>query len=164
MQSKRVILISGIVLFSLLLFGLSQFFQTIQAGAWSEERQAVDTAYQKTIMTKATRVESFIGTQTYKIVFGEDALGQALIVWIGDKDIHTEYAADGLADKALHTQFAEKEPTAKLLRILPGKLNEKLVWELYYSKPNEKGKTEYYYDYIHFKDGALLDTYKLGSK
>lgn len=164
MQSKRIVLISGIVLFSLLLFGLLQFFQSIQAGAWSEERQAVDTAYQKTIMTKATKVETFISAQTYKIVYGEDALGQALIVWIGESSIHTEYAADGLQEKDLRTHFAQKEPTAELLRILPGKLKEKLVWELYYSKPNEMGKTAYYYDYINFKNGALLDTYSLGIK
>lgn len=164
MQSKRVILISSLVLFSLLLFGLLQFFQTIQASAWSEERQAVETAYQKTIMTKAAKVETFVGTQTYKIVYGEDALNQALLVWIGDKEIHTEYVADGLSDKELRTKFAQKEPTAELLRILPGKLKEKLVWELYYTKPNETGKKAYYYDYIEFKDGALLDTYNLGSK
>jgi uncharacterized protein YpmB len=87
-----------------------------------------------------------------------------LIVWIGNADIHTEYVADGLKDKDLRAQFAKNEPTAELLRILPGKLNEQLVWELYYKKPNDSGKQVYYYDYIQFKDGALLDTYNLGSK
>jgi uncharacterized protein YpmB len=161
---RSIIVIGSIAVFSLLLFGLSQFFQTIQAGAWSEESQAVATAYEKSIMTKAVKVDTFVSTQTYKIVYGEDAIGQKLIVWIGDSEIHTEYVSDGLKDKDLRTKFALKEPTANLLRILPGKFNDKYVWELYYSKPGKSGKQSYYYDYIDFNDGTLLDTYNLGEK
>jgi uncharacterized protein YpmB len=164
MQTKKIILFGSIAVFSLLLFGLTQFFQTIQADAWSEESQAVETAYGKTIMTKATKVETFVNTQTYKIVYGEDAIGQELIVWISDSEIHTEYVSDGLKDKDLRAQFALKEPTAKLLRILPGKFKDMYIWELYYKKPGASGKQTYYYDYINFKDGALLDTYNLGEK
>jgi uncharacterized protein YpmB len=164
MRTKRIFVIGSIAVFSLLIFGLSQFFQTIQAGAWSEESLAVETAYEKTIMTKATKVDTFVSTQTYKIVYGEDAIGQKLIVWIGGSEIHTEYVSDGLKEKELRAQFALKEPTANLMRILPGKFNEKYVWELYYKKPGKSGKQTYYYDYIDFKDGALLDTYNLGEK
>jgi uncharacterized protein YpmB len=164
MRTKRIILVGFIALFLLLLFGLSQFFQSIQAGAWSEESQAVDTAYKKTIMTKASKVETFVSTETYKIVYGEDAIGQELIVWISDSEVHTEYLSDGLKDKDLKTQFALKEPTAKLLRILPGKFKDLYVWELYYKKPGASGRQSYYYDYIQFKDGVLLDTYYLGEK
>jgi uncharacterized protein YpmB len=164
MWNKKIILMGSIVVIGLLLFGLSQFFQTIQAGAWSEESQAVDTAYKKTIMAKATKVETFINAQTYKIVYGEDAIGQKLIVWISDSEIHTEYVSDGLKDKDLRTKFAQKEPTAQLLRILPGKFKDKFVWELYYKKPGVSGRQTYYYDYITFKDGVLLDTYNLGDK
>src|SRR5438309_99667 len=121
MRTKTIILIGFIAVFSLLLFGLSQFFQTIQAGAWSEESQAAQTAYEKTIMTKAAKVDTFVNSQTYKIVYGEDVIGQKLIVWIGDSEIHTEYVSDGLKDKDLRKQFALKEPTANLMRILPGK-------------------------------------------
>jgi uncharacterized protein YpmB len=161
---KKIVLIGSIAVFSLLLFGLSQFFQTVQAGAWSEERQAVETAYQKTIMTKASKVDTFVGTKEYKIVYGEDAIGQQLIVWLGTSDIHTEYTADGLQAKDLQMQFAKKEPTAQLLRILPGKMNDKYVWELFYKKQNAAGKINYYYDYLTFKEGTLLDTYDLGVK
>jgi uncharacterized protein YpmB len=164
MWNKKVILIGSFVVFALLLFGLSQFFQTIQAGAWSEESQAVETAYKKTIMTKATKVETFVNAKIFKIVYGEDAIGQQLIVWISDLGVHTEYVADGLQDKDLRTQFAKKEPTAKLLRILPGKFKDMYVWELYYKKPGESGRQTYYYDYINFKNGTLLDTYNLGDK
>jgi uncharacterized protein YpmB len=163
MLTKKIVF-GAIAIFSLLLFGLSQFFQTIQAGAWSEERQAVETAYQKTIMAKAVKVDTFVGTKTYKIVYGEDAIGQQVIVWLGETEIHTEYAADGLNDKDLRIKFAAKEPSAKLLRILPGKINEAFVWELFYEKPGENGRPNYYYDYVTFKDGTLIDTYDLGEK
>jgi uncharacterized protein YpmB len=163
MQMKKIVLIGAIAL-ALLLFGLSQFFQTVQAGAWSEERQAAETAYQKTIMVKASKVDTFVGTKEYKIVFGEDAIGQQLIVWLGTNDIHTEYAADGIKEKDLQMLFAKKEPNAKLLRILPGKMNDKYVWELFYKKQDSAGKINYYYDYLTFKEGTLLDTYNLGTK
>jgi uncharacterized protein YpmB len=163
MQMKKIVLI-GVIVLALLLFGLSQFFQTVQAGAWSEERQAAETAYQKTIMIKASKVDTFVGTTEYKIVYGEDAIGQKLIVWLGTNDIHTEYTADGLKDKDLQMQFAKKEPNAKLLRILPAKMNDKYVWELFYNKPNKAGKINYYYDYLTFKEGTVLDTYDLGVK
>jgi uncharacterized protein YpmB len=164
MLTKKKTIIGSIAIFSLLLFGLSQFFQTIQASAWSEERQAVDTAYQKTIMAKATKVDVFVGTQTYQIVYGEDAIGQPIIVWIGESEIHTEYAADGLKEKDLRTKFAEKEPTAKLLRTMPGKLNATFVWEVFYEKKGTSGKVNYYYDYVTFKEGTFIDTYDLGGK
>ncbi len=143
---------------------IAQFFQSIQAGNWAEETQAVDTAYKQTIMAKATKVETFINDQTYKIVYGEDVVGQKLIVWISGEEIHTEYVADGLDDKELRKQFAQKQPTAKLMRVLPGKFKDRFVWELYYKKPGKSGRTTYYYDYINFKDGLLLDTYNLGDK
>ncbi|QGQ96832.1 hypothetical protein EHS13_19075 [Paenibacillus psychroresistens] len=164
MWNKKIIVMGVIVVFALLLFGLAQFFQTIQAGAWSEESEAVDTAYKKTIMAKATKVDTFINDQTFKIVYGEDAVGQKLIVWISDEEIHTEYVSEGLKDKDLLAQFAQKEPTAKLMRVMPGKFKDKFVWELYYKKPGESGRQTYYYDYIDFKDGFLLDTYNLGDK
>jgi uncharacterized protein YpmB len=164
MQSKKWVWLSAIAVFSLLLFGLAQFFQSVQAGAWSEETVAVETAYQKTIMAKATKVDTYIGTQAFKIVYGEDAIGQQIIVWLGEKEIHTEYVADGLQEKDLRTQFAKKEPTAKLLRILPGKFNDSFIWELFYEKKDDLGHVNYYYDYISFKDGTLIDTYYLGEK
>jgi uncharacterized protein YpmB len=164
MLTQKKVVFGAIAVFSLLLFGLSQFFQTIQAGAWSEERQAVETAYQKTIMAKATKVDTFVGTQAFKIVYGEDAIGQQVIVWLGETEIHTEYAADGLKDKELRMKFAAKEPAAKLLRILPGKVSESYVWELFYEKPGETGKPNYYYDYVTFNEGMLIDTYHLGEK
>jgi uncharacterized protein YpmB len=162
LQTRTKVIFGAIVIFALLLFGLSQFLEGAQAGEWSDNNQAALTAYQKTIMVKATKVESFIGDQSFKIVYGDDALGQKLIAWISDSEIHSEYVSDGISDKTLRTQFAQKEPTASLMRILPGKLKNDYVWELFYKKPNEHGKQNYYYDYLNFKDGSLIDTYDLG--
>jgi uncharacterized protein YpmB len=164
MQSRRMVWFVVIAVLSLCLFGLTQFFQSIQTDEWSEETVAVQTAYQKTIMAKATKVDTFVGAQTFKIVYGEDAIGQQLIVWVGEKEIHTEYTADGLQDKDLRIQFAKREPSAKLLRILPGKLNDSYIWELFYQKKADSSNQNYYYDYLSFKDGALIDTYNLGVK
>jgi uncharacterized protein YpmB len=164
LQRKTKALIGAVVLAAVLIFGLSQFYQTIEASTWSEKRNAVNTAYQKTILVNATKVDTFVSDHSYDIVYGQDTLGQQVIVWLGDTEIHTEYASDGYNEKDLRIKFAAKEPTATLLRIMPGKLKETFVWEVFYKKPDANGKQNYYYDYLNFKDGSLIDTYNLGSK
>jgi uncharacterized protein YpmB len=164
LQTKTKVLLAAVVLAAILIFGLSQFYQTIQASTWAEKRNAVNTAYQKTILINATKVDTFVGDQIYDIVYGQDAIGQQVIAWIGDTEIHTEYAADGYKEKDLRSHFAAKEPTASLLRIMPGKFKETFVWEIFYKKKDAGGKQNYYYDYVNFKDGSLIDTYNLGPK
>jgi uncharacterized protein YpmB len=164
LQRKTKTIIGAVVLAVILFFGLSQFYQTTQASTWNEERNAVNTVYHKTILVKSTKVDTFVGDHPYEIVYGQDVLGQQLIVWLGDTEIHTEYASDGYSEKDLRIKFAAKEPTAALLRVMPGKLKDTFVWEVFYKKTDAHGKQNYYYDYLNFKDGSLIDTYNLGPK
>ena len=75
---------------------LSRFYLNVQNEHWDEKRKAVETAYEKSMMTKATKVDFFYGDEPFQIVYGEDKLGQGVIVWVSDKDVHAEMSAEAL--------------------------------------------------------------------
>jgi uncharacterized protein YpmB len=137
-----------------------RLFQTIHAQEWQEEDIAVNIAYHKTAMVQATKAEPYVGEQPYTIVFGTDKLGQQLIVWVGTDRIHSEYAKDGIPMDELQARWQEDDLGKQLLRVTPAELNGEYGWEMYYKK-TEDGKDKFYYDYLRFRDGSLIDTYRL---
>lgn len=144
-----------------LFFFLQFFYRHVQAGAWSEQDAAVRTAYEQTILASAERVEPFVGDKPYEIVFGADKLGQPVIVWVGEGDVHTEYVADGTSKEAIEHKLRELNPQATLMRLVPGKLLDEYAWEAFFKQKEDDGVTRYYYKYFRFSDGELLDTYYL---
>jgi uncharacterized protein YpmB len=144
----------------LVVFVSFRLFQTIHVQEWQEQDIAVNIAYHKTAMVQATKAEPFVGEQPYTIVFGTDKLGQQLIVWVGTDNIHSEYVKDGISIEQLQEQWQKADPDKHLLRVTPAELNEEYGWEMYYKKI-EDGRDKFYYDYLRFSDGSLIDTYRL---
>jgi len=159
MNWKRTVVLCAFIIVSLAVV-LSRFFLNIQDQHWAANSQAVETAYAKSILTKATRVDSFYGDEPYKVVMGEDKIGQPVIVWVSDKDIHTEMAAEAFTEAQVRDVMAKKGTGYEVERILPGKLGNDYVWEVFYKKEEDAG-TRYFYDYYRFKDGTYLDTFRL---
>jgi uncharacterized protein YpmB len=147
----------------LFIFLASRFYNTVQEDEWKLQRSAVQTAYEKTILTHVTKVENFVGEQVYTIVQGEDKLGQKMVVWVGQDQIYTQMAADGVTQDQVRLLVMERRPDADILRIMPGVLNGALIWEAFYKVVPEEAadNTRYYYDYYAFKDGTYIDTYRL---
>jgi uncharacterized protein YpmB len=161
---KKNVLLGSICL-AVLFLGLFIFGERLTSGEWQEKKEAVLAAYSQTMMVKADRVDTFIGTETWRIVFGEDKLQKKMIVWIGEESgIHTEYESDGISMDNVSAKVTATDPAARILRVTPGKLEEQLVWEVYYERDQENGPTEGFYGYYRFADGELLDTYRLGAK
>lgn len=145
----------------LLFFGL-RFINAVQEDEWKIQRNAVQTAYQKTILTKADKVDRFVGDKAYTVIRGEDKIAQKVIVWVGEEEIFTQMAADGITEDQVSSLVVTKQPTADILRLMPGVLNGNLIWEAFYKLPaDETGSERFYYDYYTFKDGTWLDTYRL---
>jgi uncharacterized protein YpmB len=143
-----------------LIFGF-RFIVSVQEGEWAIQRQAIQTAYEKTNLAKPNKVERFIGDKQYTVIQGEDQIGQPVIVWVGeDEEVITVKASDGITKEKVQEMVLSKDPDSVLLRITPGKLDDQLVWEAFYKKETDQGE-RYFYDYYTFKDGALIDTYKL---
>lgn len=141
--------------------GILLFLNGIFDSEWGEKKAAVEAAYRQTMMTKADRVEPYVGDRPYTIVYGEDKIGQPMIVWVSGADVHSEYATNGIsADKAA-ALTKEKDPNNQIIRTTPGKLGDDYIWEIYYKRKADGGD-QYFYDYYRFADGILIDTYKLG--
>jgi uncharacterized protein YpmB len=145
---------------TLMVFIFIRLFQTIHSQEWRDQDIAVSIAYHKTAMVQATKAEPFVGEEPYTIVYGTEKLGQQLIVWVGTDIIHTEYVKDGLPLEQLQEQWQMADPDKQLLRVTPAQLNGEYGWEMYYKKV-EDGREKYYYDYLRFRDGSLIDTFRL---
>jgi uncharacterized protein YpmB len=160
---KNVLL--GSICAAVLLLGLFIFVERLTSGEWQEKKEAVLAAYSQTMMVKADRVDTFVGTETWRIVFGEDKLQKKMIVWIGEESgIHAEYESSGVTVDSVSDKVTSTVPASRILRVTPGKLADQLVWEVYYEREQESGRKEGFYGYYRFADGELLDTYKLGVK
>jgi len=136
------------------------FFGQIHREEWAAEDEAVRTAYAKTVLARAEKVVPFTLDSTGMVVFGEDKLGQQVIVWVNGDQTHTEYARDAKGEHDVIAEWQKRVPGGRLLRVIPGKLQDTYVWEIFY-KVSEEGSDHYYYDYYRFKDGAFLETYRL---
>jgi len=150
----------GLFIAATLVVVLGRFYAGVQGEHWRDNAQAVNTAYEKSILAKAERVESFYGDEPMHVVFGEDKIGQPVIVWVTDSEVHAEMAGEAASEQQIRESMAAKDPALEVLRVLPGKLGGHYVWEVFYKK-EEAGGVRYFYDYYNFKDGSYLDTYRL---
>ncbi|MCS7462515.1 DUF5590 domain-containing protein [Paenibacillus doosanensis] len=159
---KLKITIASVAVVALLLFFGGRFINAVQEDEWKIQRAAVQTAYQKTLLTKADKVERFVGDKPYTVIHGENKIGQKMIVWVGEEELFAQMASDGVTEEQIEAQVEAKHPEADLLRAMPGVLNGALIWEAFYKLPaDDSGDERYYYDYYTFKEGTLLDTYRL---
>lgn len=148
------------------LFLVFRTYYGIHAELWQENRQIVQAVYDDPdhpIMVKTTRVETFIGEDKIKIVRGEDAEGRSIIVWMGEQHQYAAYEDEGVSEAELTVNWQQSDPDKKLLRIMPGYVNNRYVWEIFYKKQVD-GKELYYYDYYQFADGSHVATYLLTLK
>ncbi|TXK81373.1 DUF5590 domain-containing protein [Paenibacillus sp. N3.4] len=139
---------------------LSRFYLNVQNDHWAGKSQAVETAYEKSILAKATKVDNFYGDESFQIVYGEDKIGQGVIVWVSDQEVHAEMTADNFTEEQVRDIMLKKGSEYEVERVMPGKLGNDYVWEVFYKKKDDSG-TRYFYDYYNFKDGHSLDTYRL---
>jgi uncharacterized protein YpmB len=147
----------GLVMLILLLV---RFYYGVQHEHWQEEADAARTATAKADLTKVDSVQTFNGESDYRVVTGTDASGEKVIVWITGDEAHVEKASAGIAPEQAKAELLKRSPGATLLRAVPGKLRDDYVWELFYKKAEPEGE-RYYYDYVKFADGSLIDTWRL---
>jgi len=160
---KKKIILGILFICAILIFSVVEFFRGAVSPVWSANNRAIAQAYHKTDLIKANKVETFVGEKSHKIIFGTDKQARQMIVWLSSDEVHTEYAANGISENSLKALFKTEQPTAKIVRIMPGKLFNDWVWELYYKKMNADHHQQYYYNYYKFNDGSLIDTFDLGT-
>lgn len=162
MRKRWKWLLGAGALLTVAMAGLNVLYHTISANEWSAQRAAVISAYEKTVLTKAVKVERFISDKSYTVITGENKLGQPLYVWVGDHEMRTEMASNGISMAEAEAKVLAAHPSATILRATPGIMNGKLVWEVFYKlTPEGQKREQYFYDYYQFQDGASIDTWRL---
>lgn len=158
-MSKRYIwfMAIGLVVLGVL---LGRFYYGIQRGHWQEEADAKRMAAEKAGLTGIDSVQTFNGEADYAIVTGTDSSGEKVTVWLSGNDAHVEKTSAGIGSEQAKSQLLQRSPGATVLRVVPGKLRNDYVWELFYKKADGEGE-RYYYDYVKFADGAWIDTWRL---
>lgn len=158
-MKKRIIWFSVLGLIVLALM-LGRFYYGVQRDHWQEESDAKRLAAAKAVVTHIESVRKFNGEAAYDIVTGTNAAGEKVIAWLSGDEQHVEKASAGIAEGQAKAQLLQRSPGATLLRAVPGKLQNDYVWELFYKKADTDGE-RYYYDYVKFTDGSLIDTWRL---
>ncbi|MCP3772405.1 DUF5590 domain-containing protein [Paenibacillus sp. MZ04-78.2] len=141
--------------------GMIMAFNSIMDKEWTEQRAAILAAYEKTILTKAMKVERFVAEKSYTVITGEDKIGQPIYVWVGQDEMHTEMGSSGIDAAQAEAKVRTAHPEAKVLRTTPGIRSGQLVWEVFYKLQPEGKIEQHFYDYYTFKDGQAIDTLRL---
>lgn len=155
----RTLAILLLVLVLSVVFG-NRFFNTVQRPLWNAVAEAEAAAVEKLNIQDVTEAKRFIGDQPYTVLFAKNPAGEKVVVWVSDEGLHMEKASSGLTHDEVKQRALADAPGKHILRIIPGKLRDEYVWEVFYTK-REDGSTRHYYDYYRFSDGEKLDTYRL---
>jgi uncharacterized protein YpmB len=158
MRAKKATIRKYVVWLSLTLAAIVllmfMYFRYVQQDYRSEREAAVSKALEQNELVRVSKAERYVWDQTYWIVYGENESGEPVIVWVGDDEIYSKKAADGI-DRAELARTIENQPGVNLLRLTPGVFGGQLVWEAYYNK-KEEDINRPYYAFYRFADGALL--------
>ncbi|MDP5273844.1 cell wall elongation regulator TseB-like domain-containing protein [Chengkuizengella axinellae] len=162
LKNKRIIKYSLLIFLLLIIIFivLRWYYLTIQNPLRIEVKEAVARAYDETSLKEVTDTETFIGDESYTIIYGKDKEDQEIIIWIGETEVHTELASEGVSKEAVERLILNTKTDIELLRITPAKWTDEWVWEVFYKRDEEKG-TRHYYDFYRFADGEWLETYTM---
>nr|WP_245247214.1 MULTISPECIES: DUF5590 domain-containing protein [unclassified Paenibacillus] len=150
---------------AVLCIGMILAFRAVTNKEWNVQRMAVQTAYEKTLLAKAIKVERFVSDKSYTVIYGEDKIGQPVYVWVSDDEIRTEMGTAGLNADQAKEMVKAKHPHADVLRTMLGIQDGQPVWEVFYKmKVEGASRVQYFYDFYTFKDGQPIDTWRLSTQ
>lgn len=161
MSKPKKILWISILIFVILIIGLSFFYASVQKDYFAARDKAAQMAKDELKLKTVTRVEPSYGDEAYQIVFGTNESDQPVVVWVSETNMQVEQAEGAFTQEKVRSKVLEQEPTAKFLRILPNRIQGVNVLEAFYKKKGDNGDPVYFYTYFRFSDGEYIDTYKL---
>jgi len=156
--------ISIAIIFMLILIFMSvnSIYKSVFNEQWDKHSEVISVAMAQTELVKATNVESFSFEDYFMVVYGEDSEQRNMIVWVGEDEIHSEYAEDGYNRNLLRLKMREIYSDIQIIKMTPGKYKDDWVWEVLYRQSPSDRHT--YYDYYRFSDGELLLTLTMSSR
>ncbi|KXZ21618.1 cell wall elongation/penicillin-binding protein regulator TseB [Bacillus nakamurai] len=156
MKKKALIFtaVFGIIFLAVLLFSAS-IFKSAMAQKEEGHEAAAAAAKEKTELTTADKVETFVGKQKYYVVAGTDKHDAKMYVWVpaGKKaKILSKKASDGISSDKAAKIVQDAGLVSKLKDVHPARENNVLLWEVTYL--NKDG--QYSFSYVDFTSGKIL--------
>ena len=160
-KNVRATIVFSVLLTVLILFLLHRWYVSIHADYWEGRDTAVTKAVYAADLVEVTQAKAFSGERSWFIVNGQDEEGTDWIVWVSEEEIVVRQADDGISKQEAESYVMSRSGPVTIIHTIPGVWREELCWEVYYQKLESDGEI-YYYDYIRFEDGELLETLRLG--
>lgn len=156
MRKKALIFtaVFGIIFLAVLLFSAG-IFKSALAQKEEGHETAAAAAKEKTNLTDAEKVETFVGKQKYYVVTGTDKHGKDMYVWVpADKKakILSKKASDGISSGKAAKIVRDEGLVSKLNGVHPARENNVPLWEVTYI--NKSG--QYSFSYVDFTSGKIL--------
>ncbi|MCL6458590.1 MAG: DUF5590 domain-containing protein [Gorillibacterium sp.] len=164
MRLWKKILLGIVILSAITIFFGIRFYNALQKDLWTEEKEAIQIAKQKTELTTASSVDPFVEENSMMIVHGVNKEGRQMFVWVGQDFVHPEFADAGVDKETIRQKTLKSTPHAQIMRIVPGIYDKQYIWQVFYRVEESVGGDLLYYEFYNFYDGALMDKWKLGQQ
>ena len=138
-----------------------RMYHSMQASFETDVEQAVDRAFSEAKLTNVKQSFYFTGPQSYHVIEGEDDSGTKLYVFVPDASDAEVKRVE--TDKGYSQQQVEDmvdSQSNEVIRIVPGLLNDRFVWEAVHKL---NGSNAWQYDYYDFYNGKFIKSIKLTS-
>jgi uncharacterized protein YpmB len=156
----RIIIIAVLMIGIMILIG-SHLYKQIQSPYWDELSMAKAKAFKQFQLVEIQEASKFVSDQTYYIILGIDDQNQQVAAWIWQDGQHLIPLKQALTKAEIKEIALNEDQQKNILRIMPGKIKDEYVWEVFYQSPDPDGVQRHYYDFYRFTDGEKIDTYTL---
>jgi len=146
----------------LIVLMLNLYLQWVQSDYGKERRAAERLAMAQAGLASVEHSGKFVWDESVWVVEGDNEAGERLYAWVTPGGVETSAASDSYPKNGVKAAVLRDAPGAELIRIRPGLLDGKKVWEAYYSL--DDGTTHHYYAFYGFETGEAIATYKLPAR
>lgn len=131
---------------------------------WSKDQTMESRMKQKalnevSILKNIEEVHLYAGDEQYYMIIGDDHLGNPLLVWLNEEEIHYQSLKQWISKEEVSMLALNKVPKIVIKRITPGIIdNNMLIYEVLFK--TEDGR--FGYQYYNLENGQFIKMITLG--
>ncbi|WP_052360676.1 cell wall elongation regulator TseB-like domain-containing protein [Oceanobacillus manasiensis] len=114
-----------------------------------------------TSVTEIEKVVTFNGAESYHVVFGKTEKNEGRLVFYplegNEKTLTTMNEDEMVSEENMLQEWSSRCTDCKFIKIVPGIVDEKVLWEITYRDASDR----YVLDYYAIEDGSQYEQYRL---
>ena len=150
----------GLALTFLGIFALQSWLGGVRSERLQSENFLVERVNAQVPLKSVRAVEHFRGEQEWTIVWGQTNTDIPIVAWISGSTLQIDRNPTFMTRDAIESRFLNGLRSAEIIRLSPGIVRGKKIWEVYYRK-NVETKDAFGYVYYDWHTGERLDHYYL---